>query len=72
VVVFSHAIINAAITALSLISSAGYNHYRAAVLKFLYDRQRNPESVSTDGAPVNVGDSSKDKKLQVVSSSAAA
>ena len=55
-----------------LADRAEYNHYRAAVLKFLYERQRNPESVSNDGAPVNVGASSEDKKLQVVSNSAVA
>ena len=44
-----------------LADSAEYNHYRAAVLKFLYERQRNPESVSNEGAPVSVGASSKDK-----------
>ena len=55
-----------------LADSAEYNHYRAAMLKFLYERQRNPESGSNDGVPVKACDSSEDKKLQVVSNSAAA
>jgi nitrate/nitrite transport system ATP-binding protein len=52
-----------------LADSREYNHYRAAVLKFLYERQRRPESA--DSKPVAEEDSA-DNALKIVSSNSAA
>jgi nitrate/nitrite transport system ATP-binding protein len=56
----------------ALADSPEYNHYRAAVLKFLYERQRNPESNSGSGKQINAIDVEEDKPLHVVASVAAA
>jgi nitrate/nitrite transport system ATP-binding protein len=55
-----------------LADSAEYNHYRAAVLKFLYERQRNPQSAGGSGEPARVEGGRTGKPLQVVASNAAA
>ena len=55
-----------------LADSAEYNHYRAEVMKFLYERQRNPESGSGSSGPAKTENDSGDKPLQVVANSAAA
>ena len=52
----------------ALADSPEYNHYRASVLKFLYERQRRPGS--GDGKPL--GDGGDDKTLKIVSSNSAA
>jgi nitrate/nitrite transport system ATP-binding protein len=36
---------------LALADDAQYNHYRSAVLKFLYERQRRPEDNEQDSKP---------------------
>ncbi len=56
----------------ALADSAEYNHYRAEVLKFLYERQRNPESGDSNSRKDNVQGSAEDKPLQVVAGIAAA
>ena len=56
----------------ALADSAEYNHYRAEVLKFLYERQRNPESEDGSNKKDAVQETAKDKPLQVVASNAAA
>jgi len=55
-----------------LADSAEYNHYRAAVLKFLYERQRNPGSGDSSRKKDAVQENAEDKPLQVVASTAAA
>ena len=55
-----------------LADSPEYNHYRAAVLKFLYERQHNPESDRAEDKPVEEEPCSEDVPLRVVSNSAAA
>jgi nitrate/nitrite transport system ATP-binding protein len=55
-----------------LADSSEYNHYRAAVLKFLYERQRNPESRTGGGGPNDAKPDREHKSLQVVAKSAAA
>lgn len=55
-----------------LADSAEYNHYRAAVLRFLYERQRNPEAGSGGSKPVEVESTADGRPLQVVASTAAA
>lgn len=55
-----------------LADSAEYNRYRAAVLKFLYERQRSPDADAGSSAPDNTGSTPGDRPLQVVASSAAA
>ena len=55
-----------------LADSPVYNHYRAAVLKFLYERQRNPESGSDAGEKDEMKSTGEDKPLQVVARTAAA
>lgn len=57
---------------IKLADSPEYNCYRAAVLKFLYERHRNPESGSSGSKPVSYVNSSEDKSLRVVASIAAA
>ena len=56
----------------ALADSAEYNHYRAAVLKFLYERQRNPESGGGAGKPEDEQSCGEVRSLQVVTSIAAA
>jgi len=56
----------------ALADSPEYNHYRAAVLKFLYERQRNPDVNGSASKPVEEENSREDKPLQVVASMAAA
>ena len=56
----------------ALADSAEYNHYRAAVLKFLYERQRNPESAGSAGKPEDEESSGEARPLRVVTSTAAA
>ena len=56
----------------AMADSPEYNHYRAAVLKFLYERQRNPEAHAGGGRPAKAGSGREDDSLQVVASSAAA
>ena len=56
----------------ALADSAEYNHYRAAVLKFLYERQRNPESGGGASKPEDEESSGEASSLRVVSSMAAA
>jgi nitrate/nitrite transport system ATP-binding protein len=47
-----------------LADDADYNHHRAAVLKFLYERQSNPEAKSTlAGLPTSQAKSQKSKKV---------
>ena len=53
----------------ALADSPEYNHYRASVLKFLYERQRRPGS--DDSKPVDEEDSA-DSALKIVSSNSAA
>lgn len=55
-----------------LADSPEYNHYRAAVLKFLYERQRNPESGSGAGEKDEMKGTEEDKPLQVIARTAAA
>ena len=55
-----------------LADSPEYNHYRAAVLKFLYERQHNPESDRAEDKPAQEKPCSEDAPLRVVSNSAAA
>ena len=55
-----------------LADSAEYNHYRAAVLKFLYERQHTPEADGGEDTPVKEEFCSEDKPLRVVSNMAAA
>ena len=55
---------------MALADSAEYNHYRAEVLKFLYERQRNPES--GDIIKDDPQEAAEDKPLQVVARIAAA
>ena len=55
-----------------LADSPEYNHYRAAVLKFLYERQHNPESDRAEDKPAQEKPSGEDAPLRVVSNSAAA
>lgn len=55
-----------------LADSAEYNHYRAAVLKFLYERQRRPGSGNSDSKQDKVVSSQVGGSLQVVASVAAA
>jgi nitrate/nitrite transport system ATP-binding protein len=56
----------------ALADSAEYNHYRAAVLKFLYERQRNPESGDGASKPEDEESSGEARPLRVVTSMAAA
>jgi nitrate/nitrite transport system ATP-binding protein len=53
----------------TLADSPEYNHYRASVLKFLYERQRRPGS--DDSKPVDEH-GSDDKALKIVTSDSAA
>jgi len=55
-----------------LADSPEYNHYRAAVLKFLYERQHNPESDRAEDKSAQEEPSGEDAPLRVVSNSAAA
>ena len=55
-----------------LADSPEYNHYRAAVLKFLYERQHNPESDRDEDKPAKDEPCSEDVSLRVISNSAAA
>jgi nitrate/nitrite transport system ATP-binding protein len=55
-----------------LADSPEYNHYRAEVLKFLYERQRRPESGGGDGKAVDIENTRESKPLQVVTSTAVA
>ncbi|HBE91063.1 MAG TPA: bacitracin ABC transporter ATP-binding protein [Gammaproteobacteria bacterium] len=55
-----------------LADSPEYNHYRAAVLKFLYERHQNPESDRGEDKPAQEEPCSEDMSLRVVSNSAAA
>lgn len=55
-----------------LADSAEYNHYRAAVLKFLYERQRNPESNDSSSTPDDAESAGEDRLLHVVKSTEAA
>jgi nitrate/nitrite transport system ATP-binding protein len=60
-----------------LADSAQYNQYRAAVLKFLYERQRLPESGDAGNIPDATGpdneqENSQEEKLKVVAGTAAA
>lgn len=55
-----------------LADSAEYNHYRAAVLKFLYERQRNPESNDSSSNPDDEESAGEDRLLHVVKSTEAA
>lgn len=58
----------------ALADSAEYNHYRAEVLKFLYERQRNPASGSQDSGSQRLDkeNDGEDKPLKVVARIAAA
>jgi nitrate/nitrite transport system ATP-binding protein len=60
-----------------LANSAEYNQYRASVLKFLYERQRRPETGSAGNTADAAGpdeeqEQSQDGKLKVVAGTAAA
>ena len=56
-----------------LADSAEYNHYRAAVLKFLYERQRRPGTGSdAPDAPKSESPEPADKPLKIVAGMAAA
>ena len=55
-----------------LADSAEYNHYRAAVLKFLYERQRNPESNDSSSTPDDAESAGEDRLLHVVKGTEAA
>jgi len=57
---------------LELADSAEYNHYRAAVLKFLYERQRRPGTGNDAPAAVPRSGSPADKPLKIVAGMAAA
>ena len=56
----------------ALADSAEYNHYRAEVLKFLYERQRNPESGDSSSKKGDLQEVAEGRPLQVVASIAAA
>ena len=59
----------------ALADSTEYNHYRAAVLKFLYERQRRPDGEDSKGASVETPDATEqegERKLKVVSKTEAA
>jgi len=58
-----------------LADSAEYNHYRAAVLKFLYERQRRPDAEGgkdTSAAESDAVEQEGEPRLKVVSKTAAA
>ena len=57
---------------IELADSAEYNHYRAAVLKFLYERQRNPESNDSSSTPDDAESAGEDRLLHVVKGTEAA
>ena len=52
----------------ALADSAEYNHYRAEVLKFLYERQLKPESGDGSSKKDDLQETAEDKPLQVVAS----
>ncbi|MDH3889154.1 MAG: hypothetical protein OEU78_11770, partial [Gammaproteobacteria bacterium] len=56
----------------ALADSSEYNHYRAAVLKFLYERQRNPESGGAASKPEDERSGDEARPLQMVTGVAAA
>ena len=57
----------------ALADSAEYNHYRAAVLKFLYERQRKPEATQpATVSPEEQAVEQDEPKLKVVSKTAVA
>ena len=57
----------------ALADSAEYNHYRAAVLKFLYERQRKPEVTQPEaGSEEEQAGQEGESKLKVVSKTEAA
>lgn len=49
-----------------------YNHYRHEVLKFLYERQRNPVALAEENEETEVGRVKEDVKLGLVKSDKAA
>jgi hypothetical protein len=51
---------------LALADSAECNHYRAELLKFLYERKCNPESGDSSSKKKAVQETAEDKPLQVV------
>jgi len=60
---------------LALADDARYNHYRSAVLKFLYERQQRPEDDERDDGPaapqVTGGESGKSDKAREAADTAA-
>jgi nitrate/nitrite transport system ATP-binding protein len=52
---------------LALADDPRYNHYRSAVLKFLYERQRRPDATNSDGGAGHGATPQQNKELRLVS-----